>query len=517
MHKVLLPINETPDLISYTHNTFISSILSSDIVGGKVVTKYEILGRKDDYKVIDNGCKTQLGEEIVVSDVLYEKGGESIVYAECKEEDSLVVWVKFRRKMCAWENVAIFLDDAIKENEYDSSQFLVTFGCPSSQKCFVKRRDTFLANDDCKHIMSDSYYLRVRRSGLELNFEYSYEGKKWSTIYTDKLPERYRFLPLFIGVCVNARNDYRNWMSCNYIQMYLKDSGDGELVIDYYTGPVKHYKRFFTNQFLDFAYEYYDYDKLTVHKLFKLLCKKLEEKNYIIAEIDHFYIPKTYSYKNDHYNHEVMIYGMDLKKKTFKLMGYGEQNIVFTFELGIKSLWKAINKSEVRFVICKVNPNYNDYFIDAGIIRQHLKDYLEGRNCESYIADIVSKVKGEGVQKDGIEIIKYLLQGEDELYAFCNNIRLSYVLYEHKRLMLERVSYLKENGFWNEEQGKGIIEKLAENVKMSQIIKNSVLANTMSKNRKATMKKVGGYLSKILRNEIEAYSGLYNMLEQYTN
>ena len=512
MHKVVLPIKENPDMISYTHNAFISSILSSDIIGGKTVARYRIIGREENFELLESGCKTEIGEDITVTDDVFQEGGRSIVYTECKLEDALVVKVEFRRKVCAWENISIFLDDTITVEGMQKAPLLYRFGCPSGQRCFARRYEEFLAHDDCKRILEDTFYMQLKRRELKVEFSYSYDGKKWQLIYEDKLPVKYKMVPLSIGVCVESRNDYKNWICCNYIQQYLKSDGNNNMVIDYYSGPVKHYKRFYTNQFLDFSYEYYDYDKMRKFKLWKLICERLSERKYIITEIDHFYIPKTRSYLCEHYYHEVMIYGFNASSKTLNMMGYGKQNIVFVFEMSFKEFEKSLKHADIRFILCKVNPNYNDYYVSTGIIKNRLKDYLAAKDCEEYVADIVPTVSGQGLEANGIGVLKYLIDNEDELYSFSNDIRLSYILCEHKKLMLDRIMYLLKNGILDENKCQNILKKLHENVKYTQIMKNSILANSVGNSRKATMKKIKSYLEKIMANEVEAYNELCDLL-----
>lgn len=501
--SIILPINKEPYLKSYTHNTYISSVLSSALVGGDVVAKYEIIKKNIDWKIIDKHCKTEMGKEIVVFDSCRYEKGHSIVYSECKENDELVVKVQFRRMASAWEQICLVVDDKIPEPSFDYNNCVVKFGCPVGQKLYVKRKQTFATLDKPKRIMEKDFYLKIDRKELELNFFYSYDGKKWHYVYSDFLPKMYKLVPLYLGVMVESSNEYKNWLAGNYIQLYMKKLSGMEMMIDYFSGGTKHYKTYITNHYMNFLFEYFDADKLSCRKLRNIVYNRLNNGYYVIMEVNHYYIPRTAHFQKNTYYHEIMIYGIDICKGIYYIMGYGDKNVVFTYELGVKELWKALNFAEVKLIIGKIDVNVSNYFIDRQMIKKRLHDYLLGYDNGADSSDILPQLKMEAY---GLEILRRLLREDDDLFVFCSDIRLPYLIYEHKKLMLDRVLYLLDNIDGLKESEDEILRRVEENVKNAQIIKNSILMNSLTSSKKSTMKKIRGYLERIIENEEVAYS-----------
>lgn len=506
--KLILPINEKPDMISYTHNAYVNAILSSDVIGGTVAAEYQI--DKGNYHVCEKGCETSVEKDVQVTIDDKKESGYSYVFRDCEKNEDYICRVGFRRKCCAWERICIVVDDLSDENDFQPSTCLVKFGCPSGHKLFVKRRDTFLVNNECPKIYADEYFLKVEKRGLELTYFYSLNGKKWNEVYKEVLPARYKFHPLKIGVLVEARSNYRNWMASNYIQLYMKEPVQHQRMIDYYTGPTKHYKNFFTSHFLDVSFAYSTNEKMTSFQTASYIFKRLQEGSYLITELDHYYIPKTDAFCKFRYYHEVMIYGIDWVHRKYYVMGYGGQSSVFTYTLDFGEFHRAINKTEIRWIQCRIDTNHNNYGINTNIIVKHLSDYLNSYNSERDIANVVP---GQFVMVYGIGIMEYLIENEEDLFIFCNDTRLSYLMYEHKKMMLDRILYLKENDAMSDDDIEEIEQVLNKNIEIGGIIKNAILMNALSNNKKVTMQKVRGYLEKLVENERTIYPKIISNIE----
>lgn len=509
MHKIILPLNKEPSLKSYTHNAYMNSILSSELVGGEIAARYQIEGDKKDFHVIEENCMTSIEKDITVKAMLTHENGYSLVHRKCNTKDSLVVKVTSRRFICAWELIGIVLCDIVDDRLVTLNNCAIKYGCPSGQKLFVQRKATFLEHENCQRIYGSEYYLKLERDELKIICSYSLDGRKWSIVYEEKLPVLYKIAPLSIGVVVEIRNDYMNWFCSNYIQLYSKYPCPGLLMIDYYTGPSKSYKTYYTNQFMDFIHEYLDTTALSSKKIRDYIYKKLLDNYYIITDIDHFYVPKTVGYGKGHYFHEVLIYGIDNKKHVYHVMAYGNLGIVFTFEMKFKALYQSLKKDELHFILGRINLNSCMYQINTFTIKKHLEEYLAGYNCEMDVSDFTV---AQSEMAYGINVMKHILANEDELFLFCSDTRLSYVIYEHKRIMLERIIYLRANGFLQCNEYEEVFEILQANLKLSEIIKNNILRNAIKYKKKSNMLKIRNYLDNLIENEKLAYEKLIEIL-----
>lgn len=513
MRKISLPVNEKPEMISYTHNTFISSILGSEWVGGEIAAKYEVISNHTKFDRIEAGCETIIDKEVVVKAPLMREHGYSLIYDKCAEQECFIVKVNLRRMISSREHICIVLDELQENNEFSPEQCMTRFGCPSGLRLIVKRREQYLEEKKSKRILSMGYYLKLEKNGLKVTYSYSEDRKHWNKVYEETLPKRYEIAPLVIGVIVETKNDYMNWKASNYLQMYMKSPSEGDIMIDYYLGPTKHYKTFFSGHFFDFYYDYLDYTKFSCKRIAEYVYRKLQESFYLVLSMDHYYVPLSASYHKGNHFHEVMIYGVDFSKKVYQIMAYGDKSVVITTEVSFKEFWKSLDKNQVMFILGRINPNYNRYEINLAIIRKRLREYLDGINSEQDVADIVP---GQIVMHYGINILYHLINHEDDLHIFCNDSRLSYILYEHKKLMFQRIEYLDANGALGAIETEEIWEDLKSILNLSEIIKNNILMSTVGNNKKSTMEKIRNYLSEIAESEKRCYEKLLQIMEKET-
>lgn len=511
MRKISLPIAENPEMISYTHNAFISSILGSEWVGGELAAKYEIISDHTQFEKYEEGCETTMDEEVIVKAPIMNEHGYSLVFDKCNEKESFIVKVNARRKISSREHICIVLDEVHTSDEFNPEQCMTRFGCPSGLRIIVKRRERYLEEKKSKRILSRGYYLRLEKNELKVTYSYSEDGKHWEIVREEKLAKRYEIVPLVIGVIVETKNDYMNWKASNYLQMYMKSPSEGDIMIDYYLGPTKHYKTFFSNHFFDFIYDYLDYKKLSCKKMTEYIYHKLQETFYMIISIDHYYVPLSANYHAVNHFHEVMIYGIDFLKRVYQIMAYGDKGNVIITEVGFKEFWKSLDSNQIMFVLGRLNPNYNRYEINKAIIGKRIREYLDGINSENDIADIVP---GQTVMNYGIDILCHLVHHEDDLYIFCNDNRLSYALYEHKKLMLQRMEYLEANGILGDSMTEDIWKDLRRNLQLTEIIKNNILMNVVGNNKKSSMEKIRCYLMEVVENEKRCYEKIYQILQE---
>ena len=444
MSEIFLPINSEECLKSYTHNAYNTSIIFSDAVAGERVVKYEILGKKGDAQIINNVCDTHKEGEFyeVTCPRIMEVGG-SYVYFECEENEEFILHVVGKRRNCSWERVDICIDDKIFDNKFDFDDCLVKFGCPSNEKLFVRRRNDFIYHFTSKKILADDFYLKVVKEKLKLTFLYSLNGQKWTEVGKDNLPAVVNYKKLAIGVITETRNNFANWYACNYIQTTLSTPYNGQRMYDYFS-MAKYYRPFFTNHFLDCLIEYHDFNELSTSKLAKLVESRLKEKFYINIESDHYYIPGTGSYGLIEYFHEILIYGINTKKKKIYALGYNDVTDVFKFELSFNDFYKSIRTNEVQMILLRVAPDYINFRPNTEIIKRRLKDYLEGKDTSMELAELVPPLGGSVVAY-GIKCLDFFLDNESDLFAFCRETRMSYFVYEHEMLMNDRVQYLIKN------------------------------------------------------------------------
>lgn len=195
---------------------------------------------------------------------------------------------------------------------------------------------------------------------------------------------------------------------------------------------------------------------------------------YIISSYDEFYIPNTRSYQKNHFNHDFMIYGYDLCKKEYIMNIYTsrmklESNFV-PFDCFNEAFFA--NESD-DFEFNRINlyrkKEFFSYDFDKQLLIEQLCDYVHS-TCSNrrYLVPY-----GHDKRIFGIDIYSYIISIFKEQDNSAFDLRILYLLWEHKKCMRMRIDYMVENDLliidravhetFNE------IEKIASKVRILQL------------------------------------------------
>lgn len=169
----------------------------------------------------------------------------------------------------------------------------------------------------------------------------------------------------------------------------------------------------------------------------------LDNNQYIYDFVDKFYISSS-GFK-DHYIHDLLVYGYNNEKQVFYVYSYYGSKLK-EYEIPYAEYIKAYDSEyqETRLHHTTLYRKKDDEFrIDIKKIGNYILDYIEGINTynrESLHEVCLYKPKfGINVYDD----IKYMLEYERDRNAKID-IPGIYCVYDHKRLMRERVWYLNK-------------------------------------------------------------------------
>ena len=512
MSIIKLPINTKPYLRSYTHTAYMSSILTSDLIGGNMVAKYRIHTPKS-FGSLNARCTG--GETVIDKDTItvtaqkFSNKVRSVVILDVENIEDIIVEIKSIRRGSAWDSVGIILDDEIDTRPLDAGNWLVQYSSPVGSQLFVKRRNDFIQKEDFKRIMDDRFFLRIVRENMKLIFMYSLNGKKWSVLYKDVLPDIYRLLPVKTGIMVDSECAYNDWMTQNYTNFYLAKNDFNPLLLEYYSGPLKHYKSFCTNQFLNIGFEFCDAEKLSAVSFYKKIKNWILEKKYIVTDVDHYYVCGSETYKKYHYFHEVLIYGMDTLTGKCYIMAFGINSSVFNGTINVLDLWGSVNKASFRCIILQADPNMRNMVFKPNIVKAKLQEYLSGIDVDQTHSELSC---GNESTKNGIKALEYVVENDDELFSFCIDNRPSFVLYEHSMIMKDRVIYMIQNGYIHPDDSDDMIKQFVVISQKCEIIKNKILMNLSSKGKKTNRETIKEYLEDIIDKQKNAYNQLIQCL-----
>jgi hypothetical protein len=261
--------------------------------------------------------------------------------------------------------------------------------------------------------------------------------------------------------------------------------------------------------FVKFDYFYYDLnpwlrrttEKISYGNLSRILSisnktlseyikEMLDMNHYVSLYLNDYYLPNTIFYQNGHVIHEVLIYGYDDEKELFYTGGIFDTR-KYRFSTNryceIEEAFYHVNPLDhvkgydLSFYTYRINDRENYPFILSNVI-EAIDDYINSRDIMKRfsmlrIPEIGKNVYGMGVYK----VLKQYLQGlYDDKEGYKPDRRPFQILHDHKKFMVERLLYLKEEGLLGNESLIVQFEALAKKI---EIIRNIFLKYLIYKDK----------------------------------
>jgi len=242
----------------------------------------------------------------------------------------------------------------------------------------------------------------------------------------------YLYYAYHLIVLSNYRG-YDNWLHSNYIQIEC----DPNYQVHLYT-TIWHVVR----------------DEFTSRSALRSLgmeivpfvIDSLEQDYYVMTYVDEFYIPGKRCYQREHNFHEILIYGYLPDRAAFLTVGYNHEQKFIAGEVSYSDFQAAFNAPEANTTIKLFKKRQDvDFDLNTEDIRELLLDLLYSRNT-------YKRFKRMGYSREGCvyglevydrlaEYLGLLATGEEEY-----DHRQMYLLWEHKKCMVNRLKFLHDRG-----------------------------------------------------------------------
>lgn len=185
----------------------------------------------------------------------------------------------------------------------------------------------------------------------------------------------------------------------------------------------------------------YDVSYFNRKTLCQFICERIDQGNYLLFyDVDEYYLSYSDNFKNSHSNHDTYVYGYSAE--CFQVLAYKNEHLTI---LSIDKMEviealvskKARKNADKRRHFCTYRPCINrGVKADKGVILDEIKAFYEAKSAA---ASSQGKVQGIGVYDvllDGMKTIEKDVEVD---------LRPFRCLWEHKKLMKERIAYLQEN------------------------------------------------------------------------
>lgn len=328
---------------------------------------------------------------------------------------------------------------------------------------------------------------------------------------TGYLEEAY---PLSIAL---TRESNREWLYCNYIQLVYQNP------LFFCNQPVKFYKvSYFNGQVWNAECPLLCYDKITRGMLVLLnisivdyICKALMGGSCVKLFLDEYYMPDSVAYHKNHYIHENLFWGIDTEKEEVYGMAYVTDELGYNykeFSVSFKELHQAYSISndlgiqQERIVLMSCNEE-RFYEFDYEVVKKGIYDYLTSTKTDLKYSDIINP---DSKMSFGLDIYEKLID------YFANNIEETsiiplHIIYEHKKLMLERIYYMVDNHYVEDNQD--IIEDYNKLIKKAYSLKILYLKYQLTSDVHV-QKKLIKSMTELRDMDIEITRRLYDVLNE---
>lgn len=181
----------------------------------------------------------------------------------------------------------------------------------------------------------------------------------------------------------------------------------------------------------------YNVSNFNKSTLLKFLCERIDQGNYLLLyDVDEFYLSYTDNYMLRHFSHDTYVYGYDSGE--FMVQAYQEGHLKLlrvNMQEIVESLLskKGRKESPDKRNFCTFRPCINKGVkLDTKAILKDLKEFYEKQSIDRHTENLFD-----------IEVYEVLIE------ALCNvevgtdaDLRPFRCLWEHKKLMLERIKHL---------------------------------------------------------------------------
>lgn len=462
MSKKLLPITEHTNLRTYTYYSYVDAIIANESRVGKKAAKIWVSGQEEkEWIYLSEDMEIdQNSENITFLANKYCLDMNARLFRKLEQKDEMVCRIVHQQYSQAWGNISLFI--APLENFSIRSSLEIQFGNFNKSGVFYKNElgnivwDNRLIHEDDRLILQHNDSTISFWLNEEKIFEYQLIGmrkEKWA-----------------VGVAVDLfDNKYYDWFFSNYIQWkYNKDVR--EIKFEFDMGIRREWNYCTLNQFLLFRKNNIGELRCFGINVIDYLIHEIQEDRYIELCLDSYDIVGAVQEKRNHFIHQCLVYGYDEEREEVYVL-YTNQGKPKLGIILFDSLCGQMEKcsDEQMLVSYEYQPEGNEVTISSELVAEQLECYINGISVMHF--DMILKSDDYYYGMDVYDVWRQE-QGKE---MFLKDTRISFLFYEHKKCMSERVKYMNEKGMISNNFMRQYFTEFEECEKYANIILNYLM------------------------------------------
>lgn len=496
---IKLPIQPNPQLTSFSYYAFMQSIISAEDKIGDEFARFQIVGTP--YSNWEIGGNIQKINETVFcgqTEDKYRRDCNGYVVREMHTSDYLDVQIDYQQYTNPWAAVNLFVTDDRGNVLLGDEAYLFRFGH------FKYIGTALYQSGENRNIPSERYKepyrLVIEREGDFFQF-YSGCGnvKKRTESQLESISKK-----LYIGIQVrHEENSYYPWLFSNFIQLGC-DVNNPDRRLDYVFGIAKHWENSDISYFLD--KNRYTAEEVSWLGGNKYLIWCLKQGKYIETKVDHYYLEGREEYMSIHHYHQVLIYGVDEKRREFLLLGYNDRGKLQMMQMSFVDFRKSLEqRKDILYKTIQYEQDGHFYKFNIQYFREMLHQYLESIDSCFYYQNTEARdtrTYGRAIYEE--------LKTETGIKVLIEDRRIAHVLWEHKHMMCERIQYLISENYLPV-GSEDLYDKMREIEQEVFDLKN-VLLKYQIRPERIREEKICQFIDEICEKEAACLQELYNRI-----
>lgn len=509
--KKKLMINKEPFIRVMAQYAFVDAIINNVNTNSETVCSLEIqdVNPKDWTYMIENGNIDIKNNTISVTRMSYGTKPLRGWYKYIKDENEIVFNVKYMQYVNRWDRIIMFLDahQNFSLDEKLNWNFKLSIHCCGNLRIDVDEKEVFYRSNKENHDIESWYKVKICNTNIEIYV--SVDGTEWELLHicenvwhtdNDKLIGGF-YIHLF-------DNQYFKWICNNFIQIRYRKGGSDTLG---YPGLMnRDWRNDAIHPLVRFGYE--KREIVLKYGIWEYIKNSIDSNRYLEIWLNEYYIKGLRAYKERTYFHESLIYGYDEENRSIQMLSMynGKIKALDVPIADLESAWSEPADCCAIIRSLEYSPDENGYELDVTHICKELQNYLQGRNSTEdymYIAQ-----KEEGVF--GLKVYDDILDTDIGRKEFLSDVRIPFLLKEHKECMKFRIDYLYDDEILSSIEYLKINSIMQSILKMSKVMLSLVLKNMISEENQ-TQNRIWDILKNIKEQEQECYTYLLNTLKKY--
>lgn len=428
--------------MTYSYYGYVNAILSAEYQENRAVAEVEVsrFHGEDWHEVSDQLTYEVKDNRLLFYANSYFLGMNACMYRTLRENDSIEVTIHSQLYSQPWGAINVFISNLGEDEIMEDDNYLFRMGRFNKEGIYTKVNNQLekYMQFDCTRPIG----LSILREGDDILFRVKPEQGDWQQIKALKL-DLADDKPLNVGFQIKLNDGaYVNWKYSNFIQINSEITSPF-LKIEYSFGLKKNWKCYIDNYFINYRLtkaeelENWHVDRLDFVKY----C--INQRRYVEAWLNFYFLSTRSEYQKRDGFHEYLIYGYSDSKELLYVLGYNDSGILTTDVIRYQDFMDERNRCKDSDYLVEYEKDLDGvtYEFNLESVTEMIRQYLFSVNSSIYTNHMFPKLD----IRYGIDVYDGIMT-DGGLVALLYDRRIAHLLYEHKKLMRERLDFLKSKG-----------------------------------------------------------------------